>query len=161
LLFPPTLSIMSDVKKYTLTEVAKHKTKDDLWFVIHGKVYDVTKFGDDHPGGGQALVDEAGTDATNAFEDIGHSQDARDMLAQYYIGDLEVSPVIPSALPSAQVPPQKDSPTPEPTYASTPSSSPGPSPSSPPFFSNPVVRGVTFVAIPLVLLFVYQRFYKH
>lgn len=51
---------MSDTKKYTLTEVAQHKTKDDLWFVIHGKVYDVTKFGDDHPGGGQALVDEAG-----------------------------------------------------------------------------------------------------
>ena len=46
--------------KYTLTDVSKHKSKDDLWFVIHGKVYDVTKFADDHPGGGQALVDEAG-----------------------------------------------------------------------------------------------------
>lgn len=56
--------IITNIKmatKYTLSEVAKHKSKDDLWFVIHGKVYDVTKFGDDHPGGFQALVDEAGT----------------------------------------------------------------------------------------------------
>ena len=31
-------------------------------------------------------------EATYAFEDVGHSLDARDLLAQYYIGDLhEVS----------------------------------------------------------------------
>jgi cytochrome b involved in lipid metabolism len=30
-----------------------------------------------------------GADATDAFEDIGHSPSARDMLKKYYIGDLE------------------------------------------------------------------------
>jgi cytochrome b involved in lipid metabolism len=30
--------------KYSLKEVAKHKTADSLWLVVHGKVYDITKF---------------------------------------------------------------------------------------------------------------------
>lgn len=29
---------------YTLAEVAKHATADDCWLIIHGKVYDVTKW---------------------------------------------------------------------------------------------------------------------
>lgn len=31
----------------------------------------------------------AGTDATDAFEDIGHSPSARDMLTKYYLGELD------------------------------------------------------------------------
>ncbi len=30
-----------------------------------------------------------GADATDAFEDIGHSPSARDMLAKYYVGNLD------------------------------------------------------------------------
>jgi cytochrome b5 len=41
------------------------------------KVYDVTKYLDDHPGGAEVLLEQAGQDATDMFEDIGHSQDAR------------------------------------------------------------------------------------
>ena len=33
-----------DLPEYTLEEVAKHKTPESLWLVIHDKVYDVTKF---------------------------------------------------------------------------------------------------------------------
>jgi cytochrome b involved in lipid metabolism len=33
----------------TLQDVARHKTQDDVWLAIHGKVYDVTKFLDEHP----------------------------------------------------------------------------------------------------------------
>lgn len=33
-----------------LQEVAKHNKDDDMWMVVHGKVYDVTKFKEDHPG---------------------------------------------------------------------------------------------------------------
>ena len=51
-------------------------------------VYDVTKYLEDHPGGGQVLVECAGTDATEAFEEIGHSDEARDDLEKFYVGDL-------------------------------------------------------------------------
>lgn len=59
----------------SMADVAKHNTKNDLWMVIHGKVYDVREYARDHPGGAEALVEVAGTDATSAYEDVGHSED--------------------------------------------------------------------------------------
>ncbi|CAA6668011.1 unnamed protein product [Spirodela intermedia] len=41
---------------YTLADVSKHNTHEDCWLVIDGKVYDVTKFLDDHPGGDDVLL---------------------------------------------------------------------------------------------------------
>lgn len=38
-----------DVKELTYQDVAEHNTKSDLYMVIHSKVYDVTKFIDEHP----------------------------------------------------------------------------------------------------------------
>eukprot|EP01101_Sappina_pedata_P008326 TRINITY_DN4586_c0_g1_i1.p1 TRINITY_DN4586_c0_g1~~TRINITY_DN4586_c0_g1_i1.p1 ORF type:complete len:145 (-),score=51.35 TRINITY_DN4586_c0_g1_i1:92-493(-) len=70
-------------------EVAQHSEMSDCWLIIHGKVYDVTKFMDDHPGGDQVLADLAGRDATSGFEDIGHSSEARRLLEDYYVGDLD------------------------------------------------------------------------
>lgn len=35
---------MAPNKLFTLAEVSKHNTKEDLWLIIHDKVYDVTKF---------------------------------------------------------------------------------------------------------------------
>lgn len=49
---------------YTVDEVKKHNTKDDLWVIIDGQVLDVTKFAPDHPGGEAALMLYAGRDAT-------------------------------------------------------------------------------------------------
>ncbi|CAO3637597.1 unnamed protein product [Mucor fragilis] len=74
---------------YSLSEVEKHNVKGDLWLVIEGKVYNVTTFADDHPGGERAIYEEAGKDATEAFNDIGHSEAAYEWLKDYYIGDLE------------------------------------------------------------------------
>lgn len=45
---------------YTLAEVKKHATASDLWLVINGKVYNVTRFQDMHPGGSNTLLDHAG-----------------------------------------------------------------------------------------------------
>lgn len=35
-------------------------------------------------------MEQAGADATESFEDVGHSTDAREMLIQYYIGELHM-----------------------------------------------------------------------
>ncbi|ORY03427.1 cytochrome b5 [Basidiobolus meristosporus CBS 931.73] len=76
-------------KLITAAEVSLHNKEDDCWCIINGKVYDCTKFLDDHPGGGEVIVECAGTDATEPFDEIGHSEEAVKMLEDMYIGDLE------------------------------------------------------------------------
>lgn len=41
-----------------------------------------------HPGGEEVLLDQAGNDATEAFEDVGHSTEARELMKTYVIGQL-------------------------------------------------------------------------
>lgn len=48
-------------------EVAKHNTDKDCWVILNGKVYDVTKFLPDHPGGARAITLYAGKDASEEF----------------------------------------------------------------------------------------------
>lgn len=78
-----------DLKAYTLDEVSQHNTVEDLWVVYNGGVYDITKYIDEHPGGEEVVIDVAGMDATEAFEDIGHSDDAREILKGLLIGKVE------------------------------------------------------------------------
>ena len=54
------------------------------------KVYDVSTYLDDHPGGAEVLLDVGGQDADEFFEDIGHSKDARDELAKHLVGTLKL-----------------------------------------------------------------------
>eukprot|EP00567_Pseudictyota_dubia_P012303 CAMPEP_0197442446 /NCGR_PEP_ID=MMETSP1175-20131217/8463_1 /TAXON_ID=1003142 /ORGANISM="Triceratium dubium, Strain CCMP147" /LENGTH=136 /DNA_ID=CAMNT_0042972923 /DNA_START=100 /DNA_END=510 /DNA_ORIENTATION=- len=85
-------------REITLEEVAKHDKQDDCWLIIGNantggpKVYDVTKYLDDHPGGAEVMLDVGGKDADEFFEDIGHSNDARDELKKHQIGVLKLSP---------------------------------------------------------------------
>ncbi|KAI1118270.1 cytochrome b5 [Nemania sp. NC0429] len=94
-------------KEYTYQDVAEHNTKKDLFVVIHGKVYDTTKFVDEHPGGEEVLLDVGGQDATEAFEDVGHSDEARETLEKYYVGTVKRKPgdPAPKATASAVSPP--------------------------------------------------------
>ncbi|WFD26132.1 hypothetical protein MNAN1_001107 [Malassezia nana] len=75
-------------RQITFAEVCEHKSEESLWLVIDNKVYDVTKFLSEHPGGDEVLLTEAGKNATEPFEDVGHSEDARAALKTLYIGDL-------------------------------------------------------------------------
>lgn len=47
-------------KAYTAAEVFSHNSADSTWLVIEGKVYDVTKYLDSHPGGFDTIVEHAG-----------------------------------------------------------------------------------------------------
>ncbi|SGZ48492.1 CIC11C00000001079 [Sungouiella intermedia] len=83
------MSETAETTVYTIEEVQKHNTTDDLWIVYNGRVYDVTSYLDEHPGGEEVIADVAGTDATEAFNDIGHSDDAHEILEGLLIGKLE------------------------------------------------------------------------
>ncbi|KAJ6486481.1 cytochrome b5-like heme/steroid binding domain-containing protein [Mycena vitilis] len=76
-------------KIVTLAELRANNTKAKLWILLHGKVYDVTKFLDEHPGGDEVIIAECGQDATEAFEDVGHSDEARELLPNMLVGDFE------------------------------------------------------------------------
>ncbi|KAI0009236.1 putative cytochrome b5 [Xylariaceae sp. FL0662B] len=89
-------------KEFTYQDVAEHNTKKDLFLVIHDKVYDATKFVDEHPGGEEVILDVSGQDATEAFEDVGHSDEARETLDQLLVGSLKRQPGDPA--PKAAAP---------------------------------------------------------
>uniref|UniRef100_UPI003AAD0DAF cytochrome b5 isoform X1 n=1 Tax=Centroberyx gerrardi TaxID=166262 RepID=UPI003AAD0DAF len=77
-----------DVKYFRLTEIEEQNTFKSTWIIINHKVYDVTKFLEEHPGGEEVLREQAGGDATESFEDVGHSTDAREMAGSLLIGEL-------------------------------------------------------------------------
>jgi len=79
-------------QELTVAEVAQHSTKKDLYLVIHDKIYNATSFVDEHPGGEEVLLDVGGQDATEAFEDVGHSDEAREILEGLKIGSLKRAP---------------------------------------------------------------------
>src|ERR1043165_3439301 len=58
------------MKLISAQEVSKHNTRGDCWVIIHGKVYDLTKFLPEHPGGTRVILNQAGKDATEAFDPI-------------------------------------------------------------------------------------------
>ena len=78
---------------YTSKDVELHVKRDDCWIIIGGKVYDVTFFLHEHPGGAGIIFAYAGKDCTNMFEDIGHSHTATRMLDMYKIGVLVDKPI--------------------------------------------------------------------
>uniref|UniRef100_A0A0E0D6Y6 Cytochrome b5 heme-binding domain-containing protein n=1 Tax=Oryza meridionalis TaxID=40149 RepID=A0A0E0D6Y6_9ORYZ len=86
----PTLT-----KLYSLEEAARHNTADDCWVVVDGKIYDVTKYLDDHPGGADVLLEVTGKDAKEEFDDAGHSESAKELMQDYFIGELDPTPNIP------------------------------------------------------------------
>lgn len=53
----------------------------------------MTKFLDDHPGGDEVLLSATGKDATDDFEDVGHSSSAKAMMDEFYVGDIDSSTV--------------------------------------------------------------------
>ncbi|KAJ6099124.1 cytochrome b5-like heme/steroid binding domain-containing protein [Penicillium canescens] len=93
---------MAAVRSFTKEEISKHNSPHSLYMVIHGKVYDCTKFVNKHPGGEEVILEVAGQDATEPYDEVGHSEDADRILRNYYIGELQeqVSILNPIATPT-------------------------------------------------------------
>ncbi|KAG6366021.1 hypothetical protein INS49_000197 [Diaporthe citri] len=75
----------------TGSEVAKHKSTDSCWTVIHGKVYDITSFLDKHPGGRSILLRQGGADATAEFDKIHSLEIIEDLPDGSLKGELDPS----------------------------------------------------------------------
>ncbi len=78
---------------FTIDQIASHNSASDCYMVVDSRVYDITAYFGQHPGGDRTLLDSCGTDATQSFATMGgkgrdHSQKAYSMLEGYYIGDL-------------------------------------------------------------------------
>ncbi|KAI2616339.1 FMN-dependent dehydrogenase-domain-containing protein [Hypoxylon sp. NC1633] len=57
-------------RTWKLSEVSAHNTQESCWIVLHGKVYDITSFVSKHPGGRSILLQNAGQDASAAFDSV-------------------------------------------------------------------------------------------
>ncbi|OVA12492.1 Cytochrome b5-like heme/steroid binding domain [Macleaya cordata] len=81
-------SIPKEYKLYTRAEVSLHNKRTDCWVIIKDKVFDVTSYVEEHPGG-DAILDHAGDDSTEGFYGPQHGTRVFDMIDDFYIGDLQ------------------------------------------------------------------------
>ncbi|KAJ7270055.1 glyoxylate dehydrogenase [Mycena haematopus] len=83
---------MSSASLIPAQVVAQHGTRESCWIIVHNKVYDVTDFLDEHPGGSKIILRYAGADATSAYEPV-HPPDviSSNLPVEKHIGIAEPS----------------------------------------------------------------------
>ncbi|CAF9928538.1 MAG: hypothetical protein GOMPHAMPRED_005159 [Gomphillus americanus] len=74
---------------FSASDVAAHKTKDDLWIIVDEDVYDLTKFQDEHPGGAKILTRVAGKDASKQFWKYHNEGILKKFQSQLQVGSLD------------------------------------------------------------------------
>lgn len=75
-----------DINIIRQADLENHNKDGGLWVVIHGKVYDVQEFKAQAPCGSEKLLQYAAKDATKAFELQHHSDEARELMKSFYVG---------------------------------------------------------------------------
>ncbi|KAI0165269.1 FMN-dependent dehydrogenase-domain-containing protein [Hypoxylon sp. FL1284] len=92
-------------------EITKHNTAASCWIVVHGKVYDVSQYLEDHPGGAAILVRQGGRDATAEFSKVHSSDVLKNLPSGSLLGELDKAAL--AALAAAPpTPPPTSSPSP-------------------------------------------------
>lgn len=106
---PPTLKksistpfMNTASKMYSMSEVRKHSSPDSAWIIVHGHIYDATRFLKDHPGGVDSILINAGTDCTEEFDAI-HSDKAKKLLEDFRIGELITTGYTSDSSPNSSV----------------------------------------------------------
>ncbi|KAF5374785.1 hypothetical protein D9758_000147 [Tetrapyrgos nigripes] len=75
---------------WTLEQVAEHNSPSSCWVIINDRVYDVSDFLSEHPGGANIILKYAGRDATLAYEPI-HPKNAleKNLPPSKHLGQLD------------------------------------------------------------------------
>ncbi|KAL6362190.1 hypothetical protein LRP88_04267 [Fusarium phalaenopsidis] len=86
----------------SLNDLRKHNTSTDCWIAIHSKVWDITDFIEEHPGGPEILLEHAGSDATGLYDGV-HAPDIIEELSDdKLIGYLE-TPTADAVVTASQI----------------------------------------------------------
>jgi len=91
-------------------EIGKHNLQSDCWMIIDGKVYNFTSYLGAHPGGAVSMLPYCGKDGSDAFatkdqkNPRSHSDYAKSLFVNYYLGDLDQRIDQSRALPQGQPP---------------------------------------------------------
>ncbi|KAJ3174987.1 fatty acid alpha-hydroxylase [Geranomyces variabilis] len=91
---PATATTTQQLPVLSRAQVAQHNTAKSVWLIVRNKVYDVSQFMFDHPGGEELLLQYGGQDVTAVMQDELehlHSDSAYDMLDEYCVGVLSPS----------------------------------------------------------------------
>lgn len=80
----------SSAPGYTAAEVAQHSTAGDCWSIVNGRVYDLTNWVNQHPGGQAVIEGMCGKDGSAGFngQHAGAGEPAQ-VLAEYELGPLK------------------------------------------------------------------------
>lgn len=83
-------SSSNQISGYTMAEVAAANGPQKCWVVISGKVYDITKWYKQHPGGPDKILSICGKDGTSAYQGKhGGEKRPASVLESFYIGNLK------------------------------------------------------------------------
>lgn len=77
---------------YSKSDVASHKTADNLWIIVDDDVYDLTNFQEEHPGGKKILQRVAGKDASKQFWKYHNEGILKKYQKQLQVGSLDSKP---------------------------------------------------------------------
>ncbi|RVX72071.1 hypothetical protein B0A52_04669 [Exophiala mesophila] len=86
-----------------LSEVETHNTKSSCYVTIGERVFDVTDFLEDHPGGPEFILEYAGKDIKEILQDQtshAHSEAAYEILEDSLVGFVATAPVLKTAVDS-------------------------------------------------------------
>ena len=77
-----------DEKNWRLINDKTDGEEDKVILSIKDKVYDITEYLELHPGGSEILEEQNMKDATQFFEEVGHSATAKETMIKYEIGTV-------------------------------------------------------------------------
>ncbi|KAH9460697.1 hypothetical protein MJO28_003598 [Puccinia striiformis f. sp. tritici] len=82
----PIQSTMTKI--ISIQEVEKHKDEKSAWTIVEGKVYDVTEFLEEHPGGKKILLKNCGKDSTELFHQYHTKKILKNVAGPMMIGQV-------------------------------------------------------------------------